>query len=568
MDSIPGRPVSKKSKIVFAIAYAIWLAFVLVLASVPPVSRDALTHHLAVPKLWVEGGGLIEIPHVLFSYYPQLLDLLYTIPLLAGHDIAAKYIHFVFAALTALLIFSFVRRRLGAGWGAIAGIMFLTVPLVAKLSVTVYVDLGLMFFTMAALYGAVLWLDDTSRIKWLLIAAVCSGLALSTKYNAIVSFIVLSLLVPFFYLNTRQNKDAEQINTVKYGVIFVSVSMLVFSPWLIRNLALTGNPLYPLQPGPFKVQVVETDTIQAATTAEEHAGLVTQYELGIQKKALGPLLTRKFVHEESLPYTLLIPVRIFFEGKDDDPKYFDGRLNPLLLVLPLLLIYFGRRVGFRPVESPLFGYYALLMVLLVFMTKDMRLRWVATIIPPLVVLATYSLYTMRRWLLSSGRSESVANFVTAAACAVYLLPNLSYASSLWAKVDPLPFVTGEQSYEEYRRAHLPEYGVVAAANEAVPEGGKLLVLYLGSRGYYFAVDAFPVNAVFTYLAETATSGQGIGDRLRELGYTHVMVHDHLFVNWVDSSDDATQARVAEFVSQRLVPVAIENGFSLYRITPP
>jgi hypothetical protein len=47
-----------------------------------------------------------------------------------------------------------------------------------------------------------------------------------------------------------------------------------------------------------------------------------------------------------------------------------------------------------------------------------------------------------------------------------------------------------------------------------------------------------------------------------------MVHDHLFINWVDSSDDATQARVAEFVSQRLVPVAIENGFSLYRITPP
>ena len=92
MDSIPGRPVSKKSKIVFAIAYAIWLAFVLVLASVPPVSRDALTHHLAVPKLWVEGGGLIEIPHVLFSYYPQLLDLLYTIPLLAGHDLSLIHI--------------------------------------------------------------------------------------------------------------------------------------------------------------------------------------------------------------------------------------------------------------------------------------------------------------------------------------------------------------------------------------------------------------------------------------------------------------------------------------------
>ncbi len=560
--------MSTKIKLVFVTVYALWVAFILVLASVPPVSRDALTHHLAVPKLWVEGGGLIEIPHVLFSYYPQLLDLLYTIPLLAGHDIAAKYIHFLFAALTALLIFGLVRRRLSAGWGALAGIMFLTVPLVAKLSITVYVDLGLMFFTMAALCAAVLWLEDASRVKWLLIAAVCSGLALSTKYNAMVSFVVLSLLVPFFYLNTRHNKGAEQVNTVKYGVIFVVVSMLVFSPWLMRNVALTGNPLYPLQPGPLKVPVVEAGAIQSATTAEEHAGLVTQYELGNRPKSLGPLLTRKFVHEESLPYTLLIPARIFFEGKDDDPKYFDGRLNPLLLILPLLLIYFGRRVGLRPVESSLFGYYAFLMVLLVFLTKDMRLRWVATIIPPLVVLATYSLYAMRRWLLSSGRSERVANLATAAAIAVYMLPNLSYASNLWAKVDPMPYVSGEQSYEDYRHAHLPEYGVVAAANQAVPDGGKLLVLYMGNRGYYFSVDAFPVNAVFTYLAENSASGQALGDRLRELGYTHVMVHDHLFVNWVESEDAATQARVAEFVNGRLVPVAMENGFSLYRISPP
>ena len=568
MDLLPGRPLSTKTKIVFASAYALWVAFVLVLASVPPVSRDALTHHLAVPKLWVEGGGLVEIPHILFSYYPQLLDLFYTIPVMAGHDIAAKYIHFVFAALTALMIFLFVRRRLGASWGAIAGIMFLTVPLVAKLSVTVYVDLGLMCFTMAALCSAVLWLDDTSRVKWLLIAAVCSGLALSTKYNAIVSFIVLSLLVPFFYLNTRKNKDAEQLNTVRFGVIFVSVSILVFSPWLMRNFALTGNPIYPLQAGPFKVQAVEADTIRSATTAEEHAALVVRHQLNNKPKTLGPLLTRKFVHEESLPYTLLIPGRIFFEGQDDHPKYFDGRLNPLLLILPLLLIYFGRRVSFRPVESSLFGYYAVLMVLLVFITKDMRVRWVATIVPPLVVLATYSLYAMRCWLLSSGRAESIANAVTGAVVAVYLLPNLAYASSLWAKVDPMPYVSGKQSYEDYSREHLPEYGVVAAANQAVPETGKLLVLYLGRRSYYFSADAFSVNAVFTYLAETAPSGQALGDRLLELGYTHIMAQDQLFLNWVDAADEATQARVAEFAGRWLVPVINENGYGLYRITPP
>ena len=111
--------MSTKLKSVLVIAYALYVAWLLLLASVPPVSRDALTHHLAVPRLWVENGGIYEIPHILFSYYPQLLDLLYTLPLLAGNDIAAKYIHMLFGLATALMIFLFVRRRIGAAWGGL-----------------------------------------------------------------------------------------------------------------------------------------------------------------------------------------------------------------------------------------------------------------------------------------------------------------------------------------------------------------------------------------------------------------------------------------------------------------
>ena len=52
-----------------------------ILAAVPPVDRDALTHHLAVPKLYLQNGAMIEIPWIPFSYYPMNLDMLYLIPL-------------------------------------------------------------------------------------------------------------------------------------------------------------------------------------------------------------------------------------------------------------------------------------------------------------------------------------------------------------------------------------------------------------------------------------------------------------------------------------------------------
>ncbi|MCK4830907.1 hypothetical protein KA005_85140, partial [bacterium] len=65
-----------------------------ILSCVPPVSKDALTHHLAVPKLYLSHGDIYEIPFMVFSYYPMNLDFLYLIPLYFGNDIVPKFIHF------------------------------------------------------------------------------------------------------------------------------------------------------------------------------------------------------------------------------------------------------------------------------------------------------------------------------------------------------------------------------------------------------------------------------------------------------------------------------------------
>ena len=64
---------------------------IVILSAVPPVSKDALVHHLAVPKLYLEHGGIYEIPSMPFSYYPMNLNLLYMIPLYFGQDIIPKF---------------------------------------------------------------------------------------------------------------------------------------------------------------------------------------------------------------------------------------------------------------------------------------------------------------------------------------------------------------------------------------------------------------------------------------------------------------------------------------------
>jgi len=560
--------MSTRTRILFAAAYVFNVAWIVLLASVPPVSRDALTHHLAVPKLWVEAGGIYERADIAFSYYPQLLDILYMAPVALGHDIAAKYLHFAFALLTALIIFLFVRRRIGPSWAALAGLMFLTLPLIVKLSVTVYVDLGLIFFTTAAMFSVLVWLEDTGKWRWLLLAAICSGLALGTKYNALVSFLILSLLLPFFYLYRRENQHAEQLNAVKFAVLFAAVSMLVFSPWLVRNFALTGNPLYPLAQGIFAATAHEQISSRDAGDAETHVRAVLREPSLKKEKPLGPLLTRRFVHEESLPYTLMIPLRIFFEGEDDNPKYFDGRLNPLLLLLPLALLVLSRGTGGNRREQRFFASYVILMIALVFLLTDMRVRWIATIVPPLVVLATYGLRAIRQVLGNRLPSTAWANAVTGLLVAAYFVPNLSYAYALFGKIDPLPYVTGRQDYDTYVLQKRPEYAAIALANQIVPPGKKVLGLYLGNRRYYFEADAIVVNEVFTRIAEQSVSGDAIADRLLGLGYSHMVVHTGLFRQWLDRADADTAARVDAFAGSRIRELLFEGGFGLYEITPP
>ena len=102
------------------------LAFI-ILSSVPPVNRDALTHHLAVPKLYLTHGGIYKIPSIIFSFYPMNLDLLYMIPLYFGNDIIPKFIHCFFGLLTAALLFGYLKKRLNSLYALLGVLFFLSI---------------------------------------------------------------------------------------------------------------------------------------------------------------------------------------------------------------------------------------------------------------------------------------------------------------------------------------------------------------------------------------------------------------------------------------------------------
>jgi 4-amino-4-deoxy-L-arabinose transferase-like glycosyltransferase len=309
---------SKIATSLLCIAISGFLIVEILLNLTPPISRDVLIHHLAIPKLWLMHRGFYEIPWADFSYYPMNVDLLYLIPLYFKNDIIPKFIHFAFGFGIALLVYNYLKNRLSKEWGLLGFLIFFSTPVIVRLSTTAYVDLGMTFFATASILAFARWRDGTYKdTKWLVLSAVCMGLAAGSKYNAMIAWFFLNLMIVFYYSRDTENG----LGALKSGVIFFAIALLIVSPWFIKNYILTGNPIYPLFDQVFRF---------LHHAGENNADIVAALDSGW---ASNIFQRREIVFGESFLETLFIPIRMFFQGKDGSVQYFDGALNPILIIM-------------------------------------------------------------------------------------------------------------------------------------------------------------------------------------------------------------------------------------------
>ncbi|MCW5200662.1 glycosyltransferase family 39 protein, partial [Desulfobulbus sp. F4] len=364
---------SRKTSWLLAALLALTVVCLALLACTPPFDRDGLIHHLQIPKLYLQHGGIYEIPELVFSYYPMNLDLLYMGALWLGSDILPKYIHMAFALATALLLFFHLLKRLPSIYAWLGAVFFLSIPVIVKLSVTVYVDLGLVFFSTAALLLLFRWLE-TRQLRHLLFAGICCGLGIGTKYNGLLVLFILAVMVPILFIRRQEEKERVAFPAMKAAILFCFAVLLAASPLLIRNTIWTGNPIYPLYNGVFN---------HAAAPASETGAEEAKPQGGGVR---GVFATRHVLYGENIWQLLLLPVRIFFhEAQDDDSRYFDGRLNPFLLLLPLAALLFLKKADCQArLEQAAMAAFCLLYFLYAFNTGPLRIRYLAPMVPFLV----------------------------------------------------------------------------------------------------------------------------------------------------------------------------------------
>ena len=539
---------------------------IIILASVPPVSRDALTHHLFVPKLYLQHGWIYEIPHIAFSYYPMNLDLLYMIPLYFGNDIVPKYIHFFFGLLTAWLIYDYLKIRLSQVYGVLGALFFLSIPIIVKLSITVYVDLGLIFFSTASLLLIFRWLDNGYRLKYLLLAGICCGLAAGTKYNGLVTVFLLTLFIPILYVRSNQTTQSVGRRSVGYGLLFFFITLLVFSPWLIRNYAWTGNPIYPLHNSLFQHSSEKENEQKQSQEKELSETVETSAAVGG-----GVFVNRRILYHETLWQTFLLPLRFFFEGQDDNPRYFDGKLNPFLLLLSFFA--FIRKSSDHHLQREKYALlaFSFLFFFFSFFQGAMRIRYISPVIPPMIILSMLGLHNIFSMLScrNSIKGYSLAFAAMSIPC-VMLVYNANYLVQQFQQVQPYSYMSGAVTRDQYITRFHMEYPVVQYANKHVAPDAKVLCLFLGNRGYY--MDFQPIfeqpgtNRLFEEILETnAYQKNSVKTELTHWGITHILMRNDLVTSWYRSLDQQDNEAISLFFKQDAVLLYGSGGYSLFRL---
>jgi hypothetical protein len=554
------KTLGNKASFFLCITIIVFFSAEFILNLTPPMSRDALIHHLAIPKLWLKHGGFYEIPWAEYSYYPMNINLTYLVCLYFKNDIIPKFIHFGFGLGTGWLIYFYLKEKFDRNWALLGMMIFITTPIVVWLSTSAYIDLGMTFFTTASVLTFIRWRDsEYLRFKWFLMSSLCMGIAIGSKYNALIPWFIINM---FLVLSVARD-TRRQITALKYGMLFFGVTAFVASPWYLKNYLQTGNPFHPLFDSFFK-------------SLNHHPVKEAVYRQAIEKTGqISFFKMREILYGESLWETLLIPIRMFFQGKDNSYQYFQGSLNPVLILF-LPFAWLNKRYA---KDKFLFVSFSIIFIIMAFFLTAKQVRYILPVLPFLAIIAVMGIKGLLDKLekktfsssLSFGeRIKPIGKFFVLTSVSVLLIFNFVYLKNRMQIVKPFPYLFGKETREAYLKRHLLHYDAVDYINKNLPSHAKIFTLFLGRRGYYLERNyknepSFGMNTIRRMISSSVDEKKFM-EYIQSMNVTHILMRSDLVNKYLQNNFSTKEVnRLLRLVEKYWKKVYEHNGYAVWDI---
>jgi len=477
-------------EIVLLLVLAIQIFFNLVGASVLPSGWDSLGEHLARAREWNRLHRLTSIPYINVAQWAQPFNvgILYGMAFFLKDAILAQLIHFAFGLLTAVGVYALGKRYFSHRVGLISAAIFYTVPIVAFMSTTAYVDLGLTFYSFFAFYALVNWVSSGKK-GWLLISAIISGLALGSKYAGIPCTVILSSGILFGGWFVRKEKFWRVIRDF---FIFLALGGLIGSFWYVRAYFIGAYGVFSMW-----------------------QNLLFRFWRGI-KGIWASGFFNMGISQPAFALNLSLPKRIVFLSWD--VSMHSGRLHGygaigivFLAFLPLFLFPRFRRS--RLIKFTLF-YSIIYFIFWAVLASDKR--YIIPIFPLCGVMVGYVV-------------DRISNFNRVFKSSLYTILILTFLFQMFYlapegldKVYQRMLVfSGLKSQEEYILKNEETFRVFKYINEKLPPEAKIYILN-DPRTFYCDREY-----VTTVLSLTSLEKEEILTKFKQEGITHFVIHKWL-----------------------------------------
>lgn len=263
----PGKPPSWKTALAVLLAFTAF--HILINALAPPVGWDALAYHLAIPRLYLDAGAVRDLPWLLHSHWPHLMEMIYAAPLALGQEACAALIHGLVCAALVLTVFRLGREEGGSAAGWTAAALLAAQPVFLEVAAEPHSDGALALFHLLACLA--LWRWSVRGGRGLLAAAgLCSGLAAACKLPGLA---LGGALLCWLLIDPRRRAGAAS---------FVLWAALPAAPWYLKTWLASGNPVWPFYSavfgGRWQPELIAEGLVRtSAWRFPRDAGLVWRY---------------------------------------------------------------------------------------------------------------------------------------------------------------------------------------------------------------------------------------------------------------------------------------------------
>lgn len=504
----------------------------------PTTAWDDLTYHLAAPKIYVQDGGIHDIPTDHHSHFPFTLEMLYTLGLLLRGQTLARLFHFAYLLLTVLALYSLGRDYWGKWVGPLAAATFVFTPTVQWEMGTAYTEFGLALYQLLAIYALLEHLNLRGMVQtiggsqedpeaaarlnfWLDLLGICLGFALGIKATAIAS--LLWLLGTLAFLGWRDRLPRKEVLQGLFRVALIA--LLIGSPWYLKSYLWTGNPVFPFFHWVFQSPRWSADREASYKAAQQDFGRPERIARTGNPAHHQWHAHRRLSRFPTVLWRLTMNAPDFY---DRAQSFAAGQIGPLFLgFLPVAAGFWLAAMRQRPrIVGVLWAYFGL-SLLFWFQT----MQYTRYLVPLLPVAALLAAYGMEGALRLTAYLRGIVG--------VLLLGTFGFGVAFGVRLAApcVPVACGQITPEQYLQARYPAYGAMRFINTQTPKSAKIILLgeplgFYCNRPYFYGEAG---HSTLIPYQDLRSATELLHFYRHQLQATHLLVNQH-FIPWRTSQE--------------------------------